>query len=212
MTGTPTVPFSVSQGMGQRDSLTKERDTARDSGGTVNFKALAEKVLSRYAERDISGTEAPKSVPNPCPTRGTVGTAVGHFCPAVPQEWVEGVGRLDPNHAPLDFPSARWVQCVDDWARFLESDFAAEAARLGWGTLDLFGADRLKPYARVDHAGLLVLLNGNTLAELHRDRAVIVTRTGARQTFRRRPVDPAHVGAVWELRPPVRPPEPVDAA
>ena len=77
--------------------------------------------------------------------------------------------------------------------------------RLGWGVFNLFGVDRARPYARVDHAGLVVWLNGNRLAELHRDRAVmvyravIVLRTEAWQTFRRRPVDRAFVVPAWEL-------------
>jgi hypothetical protein len=35
--------------------------------------------------------------------------------------------------------------------------------------------------------------------ELHRDRAVIETHAGARQTYRRRPVDIGRVVLAWEL-------------
>lgn len=50
--------------------------------------------------------------------------------------------------------------------------------------------------------GLLLLLHGRELAALTADEAVIRTRTGARQTYRRRPHDPLHRAErclVWEL-------------
>jgi hypothetical protein len=73
------------------------------------------------------------------------------------------------------------------------------AAALGWGPLDLFGCDRDRPFARIDHAGILWLLNGDRLAELDRHRAVIERRTGAFQTFRRGPITVGEVVLAWEL-------------
>jgi len=43
---------------------------------------------------------------------------------------------------------------------------------------------------------LLLLLNGDAIAALDRHHATIVTRTGARRTFRRRPVDSDRVRAM----------------
>ena len=49
-------------------------------------------------------------------------------------------------------------------------------------------ADRDRPFARIDQAGLLWVLNGAKLVALTENTATIETRTGALQTYRRRPV------------------------
>jgi hypothetical protein len=46
---------------------------------------------------------------------------------------------------------------------FLDSPFRAVAQALDWGPDDLFGCDRDRPFARIDQAGLLWLLNGDRL-------------------------------------------------
>jgi hypothetical protein len=67
------------------------------------------------------------------------------------------------------------------------------------GPLDLFGCDRERPFARVDHLGLLWLVKGGTIVELNRDRAILQTESGAPQTYRRRPVEVGRVVLAWEL-------------
>ena len=119
---------------------------------------------------------------------------------AIPREWAEGFARLDPDRPPGDVPLRRWQRFVDDVGFFLDSPLCAVAAALGWGTYDLFGCDRDRPFARIDHAGLLWLLNGAKLVMLAENAATIETRTGARQTYRRRPSEPGRVLA-WELAP-----------
>ena len=84
------------------------------------------------------------------------------------------------------------------------ADFSTAAAQtkrwLSAGDpLDLFGCDRERPCARVDHLGLLWLLNGGTIVELHRDRAVLETERGTRQCYRRRPVEVGRTVLAWEL-------------
>jgi hypothetical protein len=116
-----------------------------------------------------------------------------------PREWAEALARLDPSNPPADIPPRRWITFVNDCGRFLDEEWASRAESLGWGPLDLFGCDRNRPFARVDRMGLLWLINGSTIVELHRDRAVIETLTGAHQTYRRRPVDLGQVVLVWEL-------------
>jgi hypothetical protein len=44
------------------------------------------------------------------------------------------------------------------------------------------------------------LVNGSTIVELHRDRAVIKTQSGVCQTYRRRPVEAGQVVLAWDLR------------
>jgi hypothetical protein len=116
----------------------------------------------------------------------------------IPRAWAEGFARLDPGRPPADVPPRRWRAFVDDVGRFLDGGFAAQAAKLGWGPYDLFGCDRDRPYARIDRAGLLWLLDGHQLLVLSENTATIETRTCARQTFRRKPGEPGRVLA-WEL-------------
>jgi hypothetical protein len=50
--------------------------------------------------------------------------------------------------------------------------------------------------------GLVLLLRGHEIAALTATEAVIRTRTGAHQTYRRKPADPLHPSErrlVWEL-------------
>jgi hypothetical protein len=97
-------------------------------------------------------------------------------------------------------PLKRWQRFVDDVGLFLDSPFCAVAGALGWGPLDLFGCDRDRPFARIDCAGLLWLLNGDRLVALSENTAAIKTRTSAQQTYRRKPSEPDRVLA-WELAP-----------
>jgi hypothetical protein len=124
--------------------------------------------------------------------------AIVEYDSNVPREWAEGSARLDPDRPPSDVPVKRWQRFVDDVGLFLDSPFCAVAAALGWGPHDLFGCDRDRPYARIDQAGLLWLLNGNRLVALSENTATIESRTGTRQTYRRRPSQLGQVLA-WEL-------------
>jgi len=117
----------------------------------------------------------------------------------IPRAWAEGFARLDPDRPPGDVPPRRWLRFVDDVGLFLDR-WAAHAAALGWGPYDLFGCDRDRPFARIDQAGLLWLLNGDRLFALTENTATIETRAGARQTYRRKPAQPGRVLA-WELAP-----------
>jgi hypothetical protein len=119
----------------------------------------------------------------------------------IPRAWAEGYTRLHPDRPPADVLPRRWQTFIDDVELFLDSPFCAVAAALGWGPLDLFGCDRGRPFARIDHAGLLWLLNGDKLVEIDRHKAVIQGRTGARQTYHRKPVAVGEVVLAWELAP-----------
>jgi hypothetical protein len=126
--------------------------------------------------------------------------AIIEYDGGIPRTWTEGYARLDPDRPPSDVPLKRWQRFIDDVGRFLNSPFCAVAVALGWGSFDLFGCDCDRPYARIDCAGLLWLLNGNRLVMLAEDAATIETRTGARQTWRRKD---SGVGSgrvlAWEL-------------
>jgi hypothetical protein len=124
--------------------------------------------------------------------------AIVEYDSNVPREWAEGSARLDPDRPPSDVPVKRWQRFVDDVGLFLDSPFCAVAAALGWRPYDLFGCDRDRPYARIDQAGLLWLLNGSRLVALSKNTATIETRTGTRQTYHCRPRELGQVLA-WEL-------------
>ena len=69
----------------------------------------------------------------------------------------------------------------------------------------LFGCDRVNPYASLDSAGLLWLLNGGKLVALTAVTATIETTGGARQTYRRCPIEVDAVAPAWELAVPSNP-------
>lgn len=116
---------------------------------------------------------------------------------AVPPAWAEGYARLDPDRPPADVPLGRWQRFVDDVGQFIDSPFCGAATALGWTAHDLFGCDRQRPFARIDRAGLLWLLNGDKLVMLTADRATIETQNGNRLTYYRKPGDRRVVP--WEL-------------
>src|SRR5262245_2916069 len=125
--------------------------------------------------------------------------AIAEYDGGAPQSWAEALARLDPMRPPADVSPKRWLRFIDDCGRFLDSGWAAHAAKLNWHPLDLFGCDRERPFARVDHSGLLWLLNGRKLVALTADSAAIATPSGGSLTFRRRPVGPGRVVLAWEL-------------
>jgi hypothetical protein len=116
-----------------------------------------------------------------------------------PREWAEALARLDPAKIPRDLPEQHWLTFITDCHRFIEAGWATRAAALGWRPLDLFGCDRLRPYARIDRAGLLWLLHGRKLVALARSTAVIETSTGARQTYNRSSAQVTSAVLAWEL-------------
>ena len=64
--------------------------------------------------------------------------------PGVPLEWAEGVVKLLAMPAPGSFSDDRWRTLQDDAFAFLR-DWTAQAHRLGWTALDIFGAHRYAP-------------------------------------------------------------------
>ena len=109
--------------------------------------------------------------------------------------------RLAAMRAPRKYPEHAWTQLIADAERFLD-DWAAQAHRLGWQDWELFGCQRRAPWGRIQGMGLVLLLRGRELAALTATEAVIRTRTGTHQTYRRKPSDPLHPAErclVWEL-------------
>lgn len=154
---------------------------------------------SEHFEQIEQRSEAPTTQDDTWADANEEWAAIIEYDGGVPRAWAEGFARLDPNKPPADVPPHRWLRFIDDCGRFLDAGWAERAALLGWGPLDLFGCDRERPFARIDHLGLLWLRSGGSILELHRDRAILKTESGAVQTFYRRPVEVGRVVLAWEL-------------
>ena len=70
---------------------------------------------------------------------------------------------------------------------------AAEAVRLGWTDLDLFGVDDDRPYTRIDGLGLVPALEGCKIVALSAEGAILETPAGVRQSYRRKVDRPGRV-------------------
>jgi hypothetical protein len=125
--------------------------------------------------------------------------AIAEYDGGAPRIWAEALARLDPARPPRDVPPSRWERFIDDCGRFLDEGWAEQCNALGWRPLDLFGCDRERPWARIDRAGLLWLLDGRKLIALTVNTAEIKAATGARQTYYRTPVEAGRVVLAWEL-------------
>jgi hypothetical protein len=124
--------------------------------------------------------------------------AIIEYQGGVPRQWAEGFARLDPAGPPRGMPPKRWQRFLDDIGLFLDSPFCGIAVALGWEPHDLFGCDRDRPFACIDQAGLLWLLNGDKLVALSENTATIETSNSVRHTYRLRPMETGRV-LVWEL-------------
>jgi hypothetical protein len=94
----------------------------------------------------------------------------------------------------------RWHLFLGDCHSFLSSpeNWAERAAALGWNALALFGCYRTRPLEHLGSAGLLWVINGGKLVELHRDWAVIErAQDRSRQVYHRRPLNAANVTLPW---------------
>jgi TubC N-terminal docking domain len=115
--------------------------------------------------------------------------------------WAAGVARLATMPLPRSYPANAWQQLITDAERFLD-DWAQQAAALGWPSWELFGCHQRAPWGRIQGMGLVLLLRADEIAALTATEAVIRTRTGALQTYRRKSSDPLHPAErclVWEL-------------
>ena len=116
----------------------------------------------------------------------------------VPRAWAEGYAALCTMPPPAGFWPERWQRIIDATGAFLDR-WAAEAIRCGWSDLDVFGC-------HPDAPDRPVRLHGPGAAagpprgrrRSTTDGADLVTATGARQRFRRRPLPPGTV-ALWQL-------------
>jgi hypothetical protein len=118
----------------------------------------------------------------------------------VPEAWVQGFARLDPNRPPKGFPATWWREVIRDGELFL-ARWARQAADLGWSELDVFGCHKTAPSANYAAMGLTLLTRGGRVVALSAETAIIEQASGSRLTFTRRPNEREAV-PIWELRRP----------
>jgi hypothetical protein len=184
------------------DSAAVAHRVRNNSGADSVFTAdRVEKIYSASGNPDVNNASTADS-PAASGATWNVGheerVAIIEYDGKVPRTWAEGFARLHSYQPPVNVGALPWRIFVDDVGRFLDGPFCGIAASLGWGPFDLFGADRDRPFARIDQAGLLWLLNGDRLVALSENEATIETRTGARQTLRRKTSEAGRALA-WEL-------------
>jgi len=119
----------------------------------------------------------------------------------VPADWVQGVADLLAMPAHPNWPEHGWKALREDALAFLK-DWAAQAHRLGWEALDLFGVHAEAPHARLDGTGLVPLLGGHPVVALTEDSAAIGANSGGTLTFLRRRAWPPGRCLIWELEGP----------
>jgi hypothetical protein len=130
------------------------------------------------------------------------GEAAAPAKPDDPAGWRAGFARLDADRPPagLSMPPRRWRAIIEAIGAFLDR-WGAEAARLGWTAHDVFGADADRPEVTWLNSGPLWSAgDGAGVIEVHADRIVFETPTGARQTAPKRPLLRPRV-LPWELAP-----------
>lgn len=111
--------------------------------------------------------------------------AVVEYQAGVPREWVEGYSRLQCLPPPPDISPKRWQQIIDDGGRFLDQ-WADQANRLGWTTLEVFGISLRAPEQRLDMRGLVPALGGHRIIMLTAVAATIeVQRNRQLRVFRK---------------------------
>lgn len=120
----------------------------------------------------------------------------------VPAAWAEAFATLDCSRPVHPYTAHEWQRLIDDGARFLDR-WGAEAAKLGWRTVDVFGVVRslghdMRPRDEVgQRAGLVPLIAGGVVTHITEDRATIVMPSGSSLTYLRRSVIDAV--AIWEV-------------
>jgi hypothetical protein len=115
--------------------------------------------------------------------------------------WREAFRKLRPGEPPRTVPLWRWRNFLWDCSAFVADDpgWGLLALDFGWTAHQLLGANRTKPYARIDQCGLLWLVNRARIEDLGESHCVLITATGARSTYRARSAPPDEVCLPWEL-------------
>jgi hypothetical protein len=124
---------------------------------------------------------------------------VTRVTPVTPESTSVGrcaIGRLRSMASPEYFSAETWRQLVID-AEIFFARWAERAELLAWSDTDLIGVHPGAPAARYDAMGLLLLLRGGEVLELHAHWARIRSQGGSSLMYRKC----GYAGAVplWEV-------------
>lgn len=179
-----------------------------DSGGadvkplSVRAVSVGSRVTARKQAAGTAGTDE-RAVPVVPTPSGFAGDGplnpdwlqvqhVGSRVPAVPGVTAEicylrrpAIDRLRAMAPPESFGAERWRQLLVDADLFFQQ-WADRPELLDWSDIDLLGVHPRAPAARYDAMGLLLLLNGGTVIELHTDSATIRSRGGSLLVYRKK--------------------------
>lgn len=151
-------------------------------------------IVAFVKETDGEGGTQPRAAEQLSPT---VPTIADKRSSDDPQAWAEGFAVLAAMPPPTGFSPERWQRIIDATGVFLDR-WAGEASCCGWSDLDVFGCHDTAPAARFDCMGLVLLLDRREVVAIDELGADLVTVSGARQRFRRRPMPPGTV-RLWQL-------------
>ena len=151
-------------------------------------------IVAFVKETDGEGGTQPRAAEQLSPT---VPTIADKRSGDDPQAWAEGFAALAAMPPPTGFSPERWQRIIDATGVFLDR-WAGEASCCGWSDLDVFGCHDTAPAARFDCMGLVLLLDRREVVAIDELGADLVTVSGARQRFRRRPMPPGTV-RLWQL-------------
>jgi hypothetical protein len=136
----------------------------------------------------------PKAMPSPCAHVGPKPEVLS---------WMNNIGQLGCSPPPTGVPLHRWSRFLNDCNAFLNSSshWADRAERLGWTAQDLFGFAVAHPLLHLGSAGLLWIVNGGHIVELHRDWALVRTHEdGSQRIVNRRRANTRGIVLPWMLR------------
>jgi hypothetical protein len=128
--------------------------------------------------RSIPRTEQTEVMDHSQPEPATYPSECNSTQDRIPSEWMDGFAMLEVRPAPRDVPVLKWDQIVNDCRRFLSSQWAARAYKLGWSTASVFGCTPTCPLHHLGSAGLVWHLCGGKLTRLTKDWALIFTPDG----------------------------------
>ncbi len=179
-----------------------QRTDKTDKSPSVSFVSSSPRRIS-----SLEGEETPskslRSLTDKTDKRYPICLPDGHVillqvADGVPETWTRGVVNLLVASPHPDWSEAGWKTLQEDALMFLR-DWAIQAHRLGWDTLDLFGVDAEASFDRLDGMGLVPLLGGRPVVALTENSAVINAASGGTLTYRRRKVWPPGCCLLWEL-------------
>ncbi len=132
----------------------------------------------------------------------------------VPQEWRDGVAKLQAMSSPEGVPAKAWHNLIANSASLLASPFATRAAMMGWPASGLWGCHARRPWQRIDCLGALWLLKDTEIVAITVDAITIRVKSGGRLTCKRpRPAPGEPVTLAWCLEDSEKgPPDPEAAA